>query len=177
MKGFCRLIDAINKHIGETLKYAIILIVFTMSIEIVMRYVFNAPTVWAPELTQMIFGIYVVLAGGYVLLCGGHVNVDIFITTVSARNRIKLDIFTSIVFFIFSGVLVYFGFSLAHDSIAIWESSTSAWDPPIWPIKLMIPTGAVLLLLQGVSKLFKDILFLIEGVDLAADQNEQKETL
>ena len=162
--------DTINSKVGSVLKYGIVVIFFTMSIEIIMRYVFNAPTVWAPELTQMVFGVYFVLSGGYILLGGGHVNVDILFSTLTDKTRAKLDIFTSFLFFIFTGVLIYFGASLASESIEMWESSMTARDPPIWEIKLMIPVGAVLLLLQGIAKLFRDILFLIEGTEFAKEE-------
>jgi TRAP-type mannitol/chloroaromatic compound transport system permease small subunit len=49
-----------------------------------------------------------------------------------------------------------------------WEHSQSAWNPPIWPAKLMIPVAAALLLLQGIVKLLKDILT-VAGVALPAD--------
>ena len=46
---------------------------------------------------------------------------------------------------------------MARESISSWESSYSAWNPPIWPVKLAIPVGTALLVLQGLVKLLEDI--------------------
>jgi len=65
------------------------------------------------------------------------------------RKRAGLDIVTSVVFFIFTLTLLWFGIEMAWNSISDWETSYSAWNPPIWPVKLAIPVGTALLVLQG----------------------------
>jgi len=122
------------------------------------RYFAGAPKVWTGELTQLLFGIYAVLSGGYIMAHGGHVNVDILYSRLSPRKRAVIDAFTSLLFLVFVGALLYFGSALAWESISFWEHSQSAWDPPIWPVKAAIPIGAVLLLLQGIVKLLQDLM-------------------
>jgi len=145
--------------------------------EVIRRYLFNAPTVWANELTQMLFGAYIVLAGGYILAIEGHVNVDILYSRLSRKTQAILDIITSVLFFMFCLMMVYYGGSLAWESLSTFEHSQSAWNPPIYPVKLTIPIGAGLLLLQGIAKLIRDILFLIKGVDYSEEVFQDKETL
>ncbi|RJR50178.1 MAG: TRAP transporter small permease subunit [Desulfobacteraceae bacterium] len=136
-------------------------------LEIFARYLFNSPSVWANELTQMLFGAYVVLSGGHLLWRGGHVGVDILYSRLAPRVKALLDVITSILFFAFCVMMVYFGGSLAWESLARLEHSQSAWNPPVYPVKLTIPIGAILLLLQGVAKLIRDILILAGTESLA----------
>ena len=88
-----------------------------------------------------------------------------------------MDVATSFLFFLFVGMMAYYGGSLAWESMSILEHSESAWNPPIYPVKLMIPLGCILLLLQGLTNLFKNIQFLINGDDMAVTATGEKETL
>jgi TRAP-type mannitol/chloroaromatic compound transport system permease small subunit len=93
--------------------------------------------------------------------------VDIVYTRFSAKTRAAVDIVTSTLFFLFCGMLLVYGGSLAWDSLSRFEHSQSAWNPPLYPAKLMIPTAAALLILQGITKLIRDILILL-GKDVSA---------
>ncbi|MCJ8501233.1 TRAP transporter small permease subunit [Desulfatitalea alkaliphila] len=169
-------VDALNDHLGRILSYAVLLMFLLVLSEVIRRYIFNAPTVWGQELTQLTFGVYVILSGGHILRWGGHVNVDILYTKFSTRTKALVDIITSVLFFLFCGMLLIYGGSLALDSMSYWEHSISAWGPPLWPFKLMIPTAAVLLLLQGIAKLIRDIITLTTGVDASSQELVKKET-
>jgi len=157
LRTLIQTIDKINYWVGEVLSYLLFVMFALILLEVLLRYVFNSPTVWANELTQYLFGAYAVLSGGYILLSGGHVNVDIIYSHLSPRTKAGLDIFTSLLFFLFCGMLFYYGGSLAMESLSIWEHSESAWNPPLYPVKMMIPIGSLLVLLQGVNKLILDI--------------------
>jgi TRAP-type mannitol/chloroaromatic compound transport system permease small subunit len=125
----------------------------------------------------MLFGAYAILAGGYIMRTGGHVNVDILYSRLSKKSRAVLDILTSLLFFLFCTMLLVYGGSLAWDSLSRFEHSQSAWNPPLYPAKLMIPLAAVLLLLQGLVKLIRDILLLFD-IDTDSRQETRKgETL
>ena len=157
VRAFINGITWLNDHVGRWVSYLVFAMFAFLILEVFLRYVFGAPTVWTNELTQMLFGIYGVLAGGYVMAHKGHVNVDLFHSALPVRVRAGLDVITSAVFFIFVGALLYFGSSMALESIEGLETSYSAWTPPIWPIKACIPLGALLLLLQGLAKLLQDL--------------------
>jgi TRAP-type mannitol/chloroaromatic compound transport system permease small subunit len=156
-------ITRINDFIGRWVALLILLIFVLLIAEIGFRYILGAPMVWTGELTQMVFGVYAVLSGGYILAHGGHVNVDLIYSRFSPRTKAIIDILTSVLFFLFVGALVYFGSSLAYESMEFWERSQSAWNPPIWPVKLMIPVSAVLILLQGIVKLARDICVVLDS--------------
>lgn len=163
LNAVLRFIDNLNDWIGRFLSYGSFVMFVLVLSEVVRRYFFNSPTVWANELTQLIFGAYVILSGGYILRWGGHVNVDIFYSTLSARGKAILDIATSLIFFLFCGMLFYYGGQLAWESLSTFEHSQSAWNPPLFPFKLCIPLGAILLILQGIAKLIRDIITVVKG--------------
>jgi TRAP-type mannitol/chloroaromatic compound transport system permease small subunit len=176
LHALMRGISWLNDRIGRAVSLLLLAIFVLLIAEVFFRYLAGAPKVWTGELTQMLFGLYAVLSGGYIMAHGGHVNVDLLYSRLSARTRAVIDIFTSVLFFLFVGALLYFGSSLAWESVSFWEHSQSAWDPPIWPIKLAIPVGAALLLLQGFVKLAQDVLIAL-GADapelLPADDSRE----
>jgi len=177
LKAFLKFINAVNDRIGNLLSYFLFFFFALLLLEVILRYFFNSPTVWANELAQMFFGAYAILAGGYILRTGGHVNVDILYSHLSKKSRAALDIGTSLLFFLFCGMLLIYGGSLAWDSLSRFEHSQSAWNPPLYPAKLMIPLAALLLMLQGLAKLIRDILIL-SNMDTDLPQETQKgETL
>lgn len=177
LNAILKSVDAINDWIGKILSFGVLAIFALVLTEVVRRYFFNSPTVWGNELTQMLFGVYIVLSGGHILRWGGHVNVDILYSRFSARGKAVADIVTFGLFFAFCGMLLIYGGSLALESLSTFEHSQSAWNPPTYPVKLMIPLGAVLLLLQGFAKLTRDILILVGGEDSQAGDFGEKETL
>ncbi|MGD8292901.1 MAG: TRAP transporter small permease subunit [Desulfobacterales bacterium] len=177
LKTLMSIIDRINDRVGSLLSYFLFFFFILLLMEVILRYFFNSPTVWANELAQMLFGAYAILAGGYIMRTGGHVNVDILYSRLSKKSRAVLDILTSLLFFLFCTMLLVYGGSLAWDSLSRFEHSQSAWNPPLYPAKLMIPLAAVLLLLQGLVKLIRDILLLFD-IDTDSRQETRKgETL
>jgi TRAP-type mannitol/chloroaromatic compound transport system permease small subunit len=156
--AFMRGITWLNDRVGRFAAYFILVIFALLFAEVILRYTFRSPTVWTNELAQLLFGAYAVLSGGYLLARGGHVNVDILYSALPRRTKAGIDVLTSVLFFVFVGILLWQGAIFAIEAAAKLESSHSAWNPPIWMFKAMIPIGAWLLLLQGVAKLIRDIL-------------------
>lgn len=156
--GFINGVTRLNDVIGRWISGLIFVIFSLLIFEVSSRYLFGSPNVWTNELAQLLFGLYGVMAGGYVMAHREHVNVDLLHSYLPRRAQAGVDIFTSLVFFIFTLALLYFGGSMAWESIKTMETSYSAWNPPIYPIKAAIPIATFLLLLQGIAKLLGDII-------------------
>ena len=171
------IVDSVNDWVGKILSFGVLIMFLLVISEVVRRYFFNAPTVWGNELTQLIFGMYVILSGGHILRWGGHVNVDILYSRFSIRGRAVIDIITFFLFLLFCVMVLIYGSSLAWESISILERSDSAWEVYIFPFKAMIPIAAFLLLLQGFVKLIRDILTLTSGTQVAESDTGERETL
>jgi len=163
MGRFLQTIDRINEKTGKAISYLILFLVGVVLYEIFVRYVLNSPTIWAHETSQMIYGAYVILLGGYVLQRGGHVNVDILYHRFQPRTRAVIDMLTWLLFFYFCGMLFLKGGEMAWDSLKVLETEPTAFAPPVYPIKMMIPLGALLILLQGVAKFIRDFKLAVSG--------------
>jgi TRAP-type mannitol/chloroaromatic compound transport system permease small subunit len=154
---FTDVIDAVNGKIGEFVAYWGVIAVFVYYYEVVGRYVFNSPTNWVHESMVLMFGMQFMLSGAYAYREDQHVRVDVLYVKLSARGKAIADIISSVFFFIFTLTLVYTGGRFALDAINNSETSFTEWGIQYWPVKLAIPIGAALIVMQGVAKLVKDI--------------------
>ena len=153
-------IDKVNGFSGEFVCYWSVIAVFVYYYEVIARYVFNSPTNWAHESMFLMFGMQYLLSGAYALREDSHVRVDVLYLYLSDRAKVITDIVTSVFFFLFTGTLLVTGWTFLMDSIDVWEVSFTEWAVQYWPIKISIVLGAVLIILQGLSKLIKDVLLL-----------------
>ncbi len=156
-------IDTFSEWTGKIIAPLIAVVMLIVMSEVVLRYFFNAPTAWAHESSAMVFGAYFILGGGYVLRRGSHVKMDVFYATLSLRTKAILDVATSLMFFAFCGVILWYGGEMALRSLRIREFTQSYWAPPIYPVKLTIPVGAFLILLQGSAKFIRDLITATTG--------------
>ncbi|MCZ6847551.1 MAG: TRAP transporter small permease subunit [Alphaproteobacteria bacterium] len=153
-------IDKISGFSGEFVCYWSVIAVFVYYYEVIARYVFNSPTNWAHESMFLMFGMQYLLSGAYAMREGSHVRVDVLYLHLSDRAKLITDVVTSVFFFIFTGALLVTGWIFLRDSIDVWEVSFTEWAIQYWPIKISIVLGAVLIILQGLSKLIKDFVAL-----------------
>jgi len=151
-------VDRLSEWTGRAASYLVLLLTGTISYEVVCRYVFNAPTLWAQETSSYLYGSFFMLGGAYVMSLDRHVRVDIFYARLSPKGRALVDLITyPFFFFLFVGVLVWEGGKMAIWSWSILEHTQSPWSPPIYPLKTIIPLSALLLLLQGIARYVRDI--------------------
>ena len=156
-------IDALNEYIGMVAKFILLAIVFCLCYEVIARYAFNSPTIWAQDLSTQALCALGALGGGYALLYNQHVRVDVFWGSWSERKRAIVDLCTSFLFLIYLVVLIYRTTEMAIDSWTFQERAASVFAPPLYYIKTVIPIGAILLFLQGISKIIHDIVAVVTG--------------
>jgi TRAP-type mannitol/chloroaromatic compound transport system permease small subunit len=167
MKKILAVIDGISEWSGKIVSFLIVFIVAILLYEVAMRFVFNAPTNWAHELTMHMFGFLSVLAGAYVLRYDEHVKIDIIYNLFSPRARAIIDSFTYLVFFLFVSLLLWHSTAIALWAIKIGQTvSPSPWGSPLWPTKTAVPVAALLLLLQGIAQFIRVLTFAITGKEL-----------
>jgi TRAP-type mannitol/chloroaromatic compound transport system permease small subunit len=153
----CDLIDRINEWAGLFWGFTILLVTAAVLYEVVARTVFGSPTNWGNETTIYLSAMAYLLAGGYALLHRRHVRIDVVYEALSPRMRVRLDAFTFVFFLAYVVTLIWAGGIGAWDSFQIGETTSTPWNPPIWPVKLAIPAAGVLLLLQGIANLVRDL--------------------
>jgi len=163
VKSLLKVIDALSDWAGKVISFLIVPIVFILVYEVVMRYGFNAPTQWAHHISWNLTSPFFLLGGAYGLLKKGHVNMDVVYNRFPLRMRAIVDLFTAILFFLFCGVLLWKGMEYAWGSLMILETSGCPLYFPLYPIKLILPIAAFLLLLQGSAKFIRDLITAIAG--------------
>jgi TRAP-type mannitol/chloroaromatic compound transport system permease small subunit len=152
-----QVIDAISEWSGRVFAWLVIPLVASLTYEVLARYVFGAPTIWAYDLSYMLYGAHFMLGAGYTLLKGGHIRTDIFYQNWSPRTQGKVDALLYLLLF-FPGMLFFFwmGGQEFWQAWSIGErSDASPWRPILYPLKATLPLGALLLLVQGVSEFIK----------------------
>jgi TRAP-type mannitol/chloroaromatic compound transport system permease small subunit len=150
-------IDRISTGAGWVAGFLIVPMTLAVAYEVTARYAFNAPTIWAYDVTYMLFGAQFMLAASYTLLRGGHIRTDVFYEHWSPATKATIDAVAYVCFF-FPGMLfvLYAGGAEAWKAWQIGERSDwTPWRPVIYPLKAVIPLAALLLLLQGFSELVK----------------------
>ena len=160
--GFRRTIEAIDgvaNWIGRVAAWLIIPMTVAVTWEVVARHFFRAPTVWAFDVTYMLYGTHFMLGTAYTLMRVGHVRTDMLYQRWSIRRQNWIDAIGYLFFFFPAMILLfYFGWQEAYHSWVIRETSdASPWRPIVYPFKAVIPLTALLLLLQGISELLKSI--------------------
>ncbi len=151
-------IDAFNEKFGFYASYLVLPLISVVVWEVLMRYVFNAPTSWAFELTVFLYGVHFCFALAYAHKHNTHVAIDVFEARLAEKPRLILRIITNTVMFLPTiGLLTFYICVMAVNSWQQWEHASSSWAPPIYPLKTLMALGFFLFFLQGVAKLIKDI--------------------
>ena len=157
--------NRLSEWSGKIASFLIYAGIFILVLEVISRYFFNAPTVWAHGYSQRVFGSYFILIGAYTLFLNGHVRVDVLYNRFSLRKRAFLDVLNYVLLMIWSSVLIKEGITFFMDSWVIRETDEMVLAHPIYPVKFLLVVGAVLITLQGFNKLFISIYVLIKGVE------------
>lgn len=152
-----RVIDAFTDWWGKIVCWLILPMVLGLTYEVIARYGFNAPTIWAFDMTYMLYGSLFMLGAAYALHKGGHIRTDMLYEKYSDRKKGWVDAIAYLLFF-FPGLLLVF-FSSIDEAWHAWlimeRSEQTAWRPILAPFKTVVPLTALLLLIQGVSELLK----------------------
>jgi TRAP-type mannitol/chloroaromatic compound transport system permease small subunit len=148
-----RLIDSLNKQVGKIAGWIALLMVAVVTVDVILRYLFNISFVFVQELEWQLFGVLFLIGAGYTLLVDGHVRVDVFYQRWSEKTKAWVNLI-GVIFFLIPGCFLVidtsWGFFL--QSLAINEGSPDPGGIPArYVLKFFIPLGFALLTLQGVS--------------------------
>lgn len=157
IRRIVHIIDRINDWVGKFVGLWLLFLMAVILYEITARYVFSRPTLWAHEMSTFIFGISWVLAGGFVIYKKSMVNMDVLYMRLTAKVKAILDLCTIVFSLSFIALLILQSGEKAWKSIVIQETSGSVWNPIYFPVRIALFLGAVLVLLQLISKFIKDL--------------------
>ncbi len=175
-------VDVLNLWAGRIICLLLVPLIFAMVFEVFSRTAFGmlaandmadkarewglGPTLWVYDISRMTGGILFMGAAGYALMRGVHIRADFLYRNWSPKTQATVDAVLYMVLY-FPAMLFFFWTSLEYalDSLG-WNgwgrpwgvmerASDSTWAPLLWPARIFMPIGALLLLLQGFAELFR----------------------
>ncbi|MBB5752780.1 TRAP transporter small permease subunit [Prosthecomicrobium pneumaticum] len=157
IKAFVRAVDRINLAVGRFAMGLFFVLAAILLWSTLSRVVLGVPVNWALEASQFVLSAYYLLGGAYSFQQGAHVRMDLFYDRLSARRRAVTDAITILFVIAFLVVLLAGGISSTHYAFTFGQKNYTAWAPPLWPIKLVMTIGVLLMLLQAIASFFKDL--------------------
>ncbi len=157
MVKFIHMIEGLSQWVGKAFGWCIMILTLSVSYEVFVRYVLNAPTVWAFDMMVQMYGALFLMAGPYALAQDAHVRGDVLYRLFSVRWQARVDFVLYILFF-FPGMmaLFWYGWEIAADS---WRYKEVSWNSPariqIYFFKTLIPVAGFLLMLQGLAEMMR----------------------
>jgi TRAP-type mannitol/chloroaromatic compound transport system permease small subunit len=139
------------EKIGSITAYAVWIGAFILFIEVILRYVFGAPTVWAHGYTQRIYGSYFILIFSFSLLKGGHVRIDMLINKFGRFGKMMFDLLNLTCLLLWTAVLIPESWKFFLKSWKFKEVDQMVLAHPVYPVKFILFIGTILIALQGLS--------------------------
>ncbi len=178
LRLYIRAVDTFNAGVGRVITYGIFVMMGVLLWSIISKFG-DQPSLWTLEVAQFAMVGYFILGGPYALQMGSHVRMDLFYDNWSLKRKAITDAITVICLLVYLIVLLWgalgsTAYSLGYfgsDAIGFFvglltgteepgtmERSRTIWRPYLWPIKAVLCVGIIMMLLQALSELFKDIL-------------------
>lgn len=150
-------LDGISDVVGKIGSYLVAPMLVALVYEVVSRYFFNAPTIWAGDVALICYGIYFMIGSPYCLKEGMHIRTDFLYSRWSTKTKGLVDFITYLALYIPTHlVFLEIGWKYFYKSFKQGEVIISSpWMPIIWPMKAAIPLSIALMILQGVSETIK----------------------
>jgi TRAP-type mannitol/chloroaromatic compound transport system permease small subunit len=168
-----RAIDGLNEKIGRLTYWLVLVAVLISAGNAVIRYAFNMSSNAWLEIQWYLFSAIFLFCAGYTLLHNQHIRIDVVTGRFSKRVQAWIDIFGTIFFLLPMAVtIMWLSWPVFVDTYQRHEVSSNAGGLVIWPARLLVPIGFLLLILQGLSELIKRVAFLL---GLIADPSEEQE--
>lgn len=148
-------ITTISRYAGVLAAMLMALTGAMLTYEVVARYFFVRPTIWAAELSQLCLIWGCLLAMAHVLAIRRHITVNAVTNLLPARWQKLCAAFALVFVIVFSAIVAIWGWDIFHDSFSRGRTTGSLLNLPIWISELSVPVGFGLLSAQAVVELFQ----------------------
>lgn len=179
LKLLLRSIDRLSMFVGYSVSIFVPVMILSLVYEVISRYFFHAPTLWAQDVSIFLFGYIGLLGGAFVMKEHAHINVDLIYARLSLRSRAVCDVLTGLVAILFLVLVVIYAWQEGVRAIALGLRRPTDWAPPMGHFILAISVGGFLLLLQTFAHWIRNLHMALTGrplEPLAAHQPEIIET-
>ena len=162
-RAFLKLADALSGFTGRIVGWLATLLVVVVCFDVATRYLFDFTLVAVQELQWHLFGTIFLIGAAYTLRDDRHVRVDVLYTTLSPRGKALINLLGTVLLLVpFCVIAIQLGWYYTEFSFAVREGSPQPGGLPArYALKLMIPTGLTLLLIQGVANAVRSLYFLL----------------
>lgn len=152
-------IDSLSVRVGVVTGWLTLPLIFATVYEVLSRYLFNSPTIWAYEIATMATGTLLLLGAPFTLKEKGHIRIDVFYSGFSKRRKLLVDFFGYLFFIMPVGYWLSYRLGLyAWEAFETGEQSgESTWNPVIWPYRVVFCLGILLLTLQATSEWLRSL--------------------
>ena len=165
MRAFIFFADHLSTSIGKAFAWCIVILMGGTVYEVIMAYVFNAPTLWNFDFSMQMYGAILMMSGAYCLATESHVRGDVIYRLFKPRTQGWIDLTLYFIFF-FPGVLALTFYGYDYAALA-WKIKETSWSSPaqiqIYMVKALIPAAGVTLIIQGISEVFRSIICIKTG--------------
>ena len=156
IKRYVQIVERFNWLIGRATMFLIFGMMGVLFYSSVSK-TFFVPALWTLEFAQFLMVAYFLLGGAYSVQLHGHVRMDLLYGQWSDRAKARWDAFTSLFLVAYLILLLYGALSSTIYALEYGERSYSSWRPYMWPVKITMTFGIVLMLLQAIAQFFKDL--------------------
>ena len=168
-----RLIDALNERVGRLVYWLVLAAVLVSAGNATVRYAFNLSSNAWLEIQWYLFSAVFLLGAGYTLLHNQHVRIDVISGRLSKRARAWIDVLGTLFFLLPMAIaIMWMSWPVFVQAYELHEESSNAGGLIVWPARLMVPIGFLLLVLQGISELIKRVAFLRGLIPDPSEKNE-----
>ena len=136
------------KYSGYLASALFIAIGFIVSYEVIMRYLFNSPTIWVNEVSRFLQIWATYLALTYSFHKQDFIRITVIYDRLNENGKKILDFISFIFILIFSSFVVYYGWLIAYDSLKVGRTSSTILDVPSFLTELAIPLCFAFLVLR-----------------------------
>ncbi len=154
-----RFFDKAMDILGNILIVVLLLMILNVFYDVVMRYVFHHSNIAMEEMEWHLFAIVILFGTSYSLKESAHVRVDFLYERFSVKTKAIINIVGTLIFLMpFTLLIIYGSYEFVMDSYVVNETSS---DPGglkyLWVIKAMIPFSFIVLLLEAIGYIIKNI--------------------
>lgn len=152
-----RPLDRVSVFVGRVTMMLVILLTLVMLFEVVLRYVFEAPTLWASELSLWLAGFVFLCAGLYAMQQRSHIRIFLLHDMLPRWVQRVFDVISTSLIVLFAAALIYGGYGEAFQKWGRWETFGTAFDPPIpATLKMAVLFVVAAVAVQAIINLISD---------------------
>ena len=174
--AICGVIDKVNDILGKVFSLLVLGILGVILCEVILRRIFNRPQIWTQDLIVMLFASYIILICAFGFQKKAFVAVDVLFAKLPMLAQYILHVVTYLIFLVpFVVAMLPVSWNFFLKAYTTGEQTYSVWAAPTWPVKFCLFFGLLLLAIQSVSEILKQVRGVMESVNAKKLPEDGKE--